>query len=112
MASRSNLFIGMRGCVLAIDRATGQQVWSTPLKGGDFVNVVVDQGELYGATKGELYRLDPANGQVLWTNELKGMGRGLISFACAVDGNTSAMEQKRLQDEAAAAAGGAAAATT
>ena len=40
MASQENLFIGIRGCVLAIDRTTGKEVWTTSLKGADFVNVV------------------------------------------------------------------------
>jgi outer membrane protein assembly factor BamB len=50
--------------VLAIDRATGAKVWESPLKGGDFVNVELDEGQLYAATKGELHCLGPATGAV------------------------------------------------
>ena len=34
-------FIGIKGSVVALNRFTGQQVWTTYLKGSDFVNVVV-----------------------------------------------------------------------
>jgi outer membrane protein assembly factor BamB len=101
--AQGNLFIGIKGTVLAIDRATGETVWETQLADGGFVNVVLDGSELYAATQGELYRLDPASGEVLWNNGLKGKGYGLIAIAQAAIGNWSAMEEKRRQDAAAAA---------
>ncbi len=107
---QGNLFIGIKGTVLAIDRATGETVWETPLAGGDFVNVMLDGPELYAATHGELYRLDPSTGKVLWKNGLKGKGWGLIAIAQSVDGNWTAINEKRRQEVAAAA--GAAAATS
>ena len=100
----ANLFIGIQGTVLALDRDTGETAWESPLKGGDFVNVVLDGAELYAATRGELYRLDPATGRILWKNKLKGKGFGLVAIAQALDGNRSAIEGKRQQDAAAAAA--------
>jgi outer membrane protein assembly factor BamB len=103
-SAMENLFIGIKGTVLAIDRATGEKVWERPLKGGDFVNVVLDSGDLYAATKGELYCLDPATGSIRWNNELTGMGWGLVSIAQAVDGNLSVMEEKHRRDQAAASA--------
>ena len=106
----ANLFIGINGTVLAIDRTTGRTVWETPLQRGDFVNVVLDGGELYAATRGELYRLDPATGEVLWNNGLKGKGYGPIAIAQSPDGNWGTIEEKRRRDAAAAAS--TAAATT
>jgi outer membrane protein assembly factor BamB len=107
-----HLFIGMNGSVMALDRTTGEAVWKSPLKGHDFVNVVLDGGQLYAATAGELYCLDPATGKTRWKNELKGMGFGLITIAQSADGNRSVMEEKRKQDEAASAdSGGVAAAS-
>jgi len=108
MASQENLFIGIRGTVLAIDRTTGKEVWTSSLKGGDFVNVALDGGQLFAASKGRLYNLDPTTGRILWENGLAGMGWGLVSIAQAGNGNLMAMEEKRRQ----AAADGAAAATT
>ena len=104
------VFIGIKGRVLAIDRATGQEVWRTPLKGGDFVNVVIEDGELYAATKGELFRLDPATGAILWQNGLQGLGRDLISIASSGAGGAAVIREKRRRDEAATAVGAAAAA--
>ena len=72
MAQPSAIFIGIKGTVAAIDRATGQEVWRTELKGGDFVNAVVQDGDLYAATHGELFCLDVATGRIRWHNQLKG----------------------------------------
>jgi hypothetical protein len=78
-----------------------------PLK-GDFVNVVLQDGDLYATASGELFRLDPASGHIRWQNGLKGLGRGLVTIAS--DGNQQAlvMREKQQQEEAAAAAAGAA----
>jgi outer membrane protein assembly factor BamB len=104
MAKPDNLFIGIRGYVLAIDRATGKDMWSTSLKGADFVNVVLDNGQLFAASKGRLYRLDPATGEILWENGLTGMGWGLVSIAQSGDGNWSLIQEKRRREQEAAAA--------
>jgi len=100
----AHLFIGIKGTVMALDRATGETVWESPLKAGDFVNVVLDGAELYAASRGKIYRLDPATGKVLWKNELSGKGFGLVTIAHSPDGNWSTMEEKRRQDAATAAA--------
>jgi outer membrane protein assembly factor BamB len=99
----TNLFIGIKGAVLAIDRASGDVVWNAALKGGDFVNVTMDAGQLYAATRGELFCLDPATGTILWHNRLEGMGTGLVTFAQAADGNLLALQQQRRNEEAVAA---------
>jgi outer membrane protein assembly factor BamB len=40
MATGSNVIVaGIKGTVLAIDRNTGKTLWSTDLKGSEFVNV-------------------------------------------------------------------------
>ena len=97
----AHLYIGIKGTAMAIDRATGEVVWSAPLKGDDFVNVVLDEGQLFAATMGELYCLDPATGQIRWRNGLPGFGWGLITIALAGNGNqVVAAEEKRLRDEA------------
>src|SRR5271157_414846 len=104
MAQPSVIFIGIKGTVIAIDRATGKEVWRTPLKGGDFVNVVVEDGDLYAATKGELFCVDAATGRVRWHNQLKGLGLGLMTIAGAGDQQAVVMHAKKRQDEAAVAA--------
>jgi outer membrane protein assembly factor BamB len=104
MAKSSLLFIGIKGTVLALDRATGQQVWATKLKGGDFVNVVSEDGDLYATNKGEIFCLDPATGQIRWSNPLKGYGWGLVSIASADRGQSVLIRAKQMQDEQEAAA--------
>jgi outer membrane protein assembly factor BamB len=107
MARTSLIFIGIAGCVIALDRGTGQEVWRTALKGGDFVNVVALDDALYATTKGELFCIDPATGILRWQNQLKGLGRGLVTIATADGQQTVVMREKQQRDEAAAAAGAA-----
>jgi outer membrane protein assembly factor BamB len=83
MASSSAVFIGVRGSVVALDRATGQQLWRAFLAGSDFVNVMLDEDRVIAATKGELFCLDATTGKLLWRNKLPGMGWGLIAIATA-----------------------------
>ena len=111
MAQASVVFIGIGGAVLALDRSTGEEVWRTPLKGSDFVNVVLEGGEVYAATKGELFSLDPATGRIRWQNPLKGLGRGLVTIASSSGTGIAAMQEKRRRDQQAAAAAAAGAAS-
>jgi len=115
MKSSELVFIGIKGSVIALSRATGQQVWATHLKGSDFVNVVFQDGLLLAACYGEIFCLDPVTGDALWHNPLKGFGLGLATIAFengGATGNLAAMKEKRRRDEAAAASSGAVAATT
>ncbi len=109
MANGNLVFVGIKGCVVALDRATGSEVWLTELTGNQFVNVMLGNGEVYAATKGEIFCLDESTGQIRWRNPLKGLGWGLVSIACpgAQGNNVMAMFEKRRRDEeqAAAAAG-------
>ena len=50
MAQTTKVFIGIKGTVLALDRATGQGMWRSKLKGAEFVNVVLQDGDLFAAT--------------------------------------------------------------
>lgn len=98
MARQAPLIIGIKGHVLAIDRATGTELWRTRLKGGEFVSVSV-QDSIYASTKGELFCVDPATGSIKWHNRLSGMGVGLVSI-----GGDVTTEAEALQRAAAAAA--------
>ena len=109
MARANFVFIGIKGSVVALDRSTGSQVWTASLKGGDFVNVMLGDDELYAATKGELFCLDIATGHIRWRNPLKGLGWGLVSIAApGSQENQIALFEKRKRDQEAAAAAGAA----
>jgi outer membrane protein assembly factor BamB len=103
MASRAEtIFVGLKGTVVAIDRSTGVTQWSTDLKGSDFVNVMLQNGDLFAACRGRLYRLDPDSGTIQWCNQLPGLGYGIVTIAGA--SQVAAGEEKRRRDARAAAA--------
>ncbi len=93
----TRLFIGVGGHVVAIDPATGEEVWRTKLKTSSFATVSLTDAGLFGAAGGELFRLDPATGSVLWHNKLKGLGMGLVAFPGSADvaGAAAAIAQQR-----------------
>ena len=98
------VFIGIKGTALALDRATGRELWRTDLKGSDFVNMVLDGGDLFATTHGEIFCLDPVTGRIRWNNPLKGLGWGLVTIAAPEASSVAAMAAYRRQQEAAAAA--------
>jgi len=105
------VLIGIKGSVIALNRATGQQVWATHLKGSDFVNVVLQDGAVLASCRGEIFCLDPLTGDALWHNPLKGFGMGLATIATdhnPGDGSAPVLAEKRRRDEAAAASSAAA----
>jgi outer membrane protein assembly factor BamB len=99
------IFVGIKGTVLALDRATGTTQWRTELKGSEFVNVMQQDGDLFAACRGRLYRLDPVTGAVQWCNELPGLGWGIVSISGAAQTPASAEKKRRDEQRAAASAG-------
>lgn len=104
----STLYIGIKGHVLALDRSTGTELWRTKLSASDFTNVVVDGGQIFATSKGEIFCLD-ASGSIRWHNKLKGLGMGLVTIGSPAGDQLSSYEKRRREQAAAAAAGAAAA---
>ena len=107
MKTSDLVFIGIKGSVVALNRATGEQVWATHLKGSDFVNVVVQDGTVLASCYGEIFCLDPFTGNARWHNPLKGFGLGLATIATEhnpEDGNAPVSAGKYRRDAAASAA--------
>jgi outer membrane protein assembly factor BamB len=105
MKTSELVFVGIGRSVVALNRATGEQVWATRLKGYDFVNVVLDGGRIFATCCGEIFCLDPLTGDVLWHNRLKGFGTGLATIATeagAGSGLTAVLAEKQRRDQAAA----------
>jgi outer membrane protein assembly factor BamB len=99
------VFVGIGKSVVALNRATGEQVWAKRLKGYDFVNVVLDGGNLFATSAGEISCLEPLTGNVLWHNPLKGFGTGLATIATETgvgSSLTTVLAQKQRADQAAA----------
>lgn len=106
MKNSDLVFIGIKGSVVALNRATGEQVWSIHLKGSDFVNVVVESGQVFATCSGEVFCLDPLSGTGLWHNPLRGMGTGLATIATSdgIRDNLSAvLAEKHRRDQETAA---------
>src|SRR5437870_11372459 len=93
------VFVGINGTVLAIDRKTGATQWQANLKGSDFVNVVLQNADLFASSRGRLYRLDPATGAIQGCNELAGLGWGIVTIAGAPQVAVGAAQQKRREAE-------------
>jgi outer membrane protein assembly factor BamB len=112
MKTSELVFVGIGKSVVALNRRTGEQIWEARFKGfDDFVNVVLDGGNVFATSAGEIYCLDPLTGDVLWHNPLKGFGTGLAIIATEHnpgDGNAPVLAEKRRRDEAAAASSSAA----
>jgi outer membrane protein assembly factor BamB len=106
MRTTELVFVGIGRSVVALNRATGEQVWATRIKGYDFVNVVLDGESIFATCCGEIFCLDPLTGQVLWHNPLKGFGTGLASIATdkgSRGGVAAVLAEKQSQDQASAA---------
>ena len=104
MKTSELVFIGIRGSVVALERATGKQVWAARLKSYDFVNVLFQDDIILATTYGEVFCLDPLNGALLWHNRLKGYGVDLATIAtdqAASSGNPAVLAEKRRRAQAA-----------
>ena len=85
------LFAGLRGHVVALDKATGSERWRTKLKGAEFVHLVSDDRLLYASTRGNVFALDPTTGAVLWQNPMKGLGFGLAALVAGAGAQSDAV---------------------
>jgi outer membrane protein assembly factor BamB len=111
MKTSDLVVIGIKGSVVALDRATGARVWATHLKGTGFVNVVLQNEAIVASCDGEIFFLDPLTGNGRWHNPLKGFGTGLATIAteaAAGSSNAAVLAEKRRRDQQDADAGTAA----
>jgi outer membrane protein assembly factor BamB len=106
-AQSEPLYIGVGGHAVAVDRATGREIWRCKLKRSSFVTVYSDAGGLYAGAGGELFCIDRATGRILWQNKLSGLGLNVITFSAnASTGVTASAAQAAAREAAAAAAAG------
>lgn len=97
-AKRSSLlFVGIKHHVIAMDRATGAEVWRTQLpakyrSSAMLVSVLYDGAGLFASMAGEVFALDPKTGALLWHEAFKGLGTGFVTFASEQGGSTSVTE--------------------
>lgn len=106
---RTFVYVGIKGCVVALDREVGVEVWRANLRSAEYVTVSWDGSALFAANSGEVWRLDPATGSLIWHNKLKGLGRGLasvVSGAATVGVGDVNMAEQHHRDVAQAADAG------
>ncbi|HZL98750.1 MAG TPA: PQQ-binding-like beta-propeller repeat protein, partial [Planctomycetota bacterium] len=76
------IHIGIKGCVVALDRERGEIVWSARLaRGSSLVPLLVEDGRVLAVSGGEVSCLDARTGKLLWHNQLKGYGTGYAMLA-------------------------------
>jgi hypothetical protein len=76
------VFVAFNKRVCALNRDTGELVWSwkSP-EGSGYVVLLYDSDRLIASVQGYTYCLDPATGEQMWSNSLKGMGLGVPCLA-------------------------------
>lgn len=100
------LHVGVGGHAVAIDAATGAEIWRTKLESSSLVTVHESGSRLFAGAGGHLFCLDAASGEILRRNKLPGLGTGLVGFT-----STSAESPAAVLQARAAAAGAANAAS-
>jgi outer membrane protein assembly factor BamB len=95
------IFVGLNGYALALNRDTGEIVWSNDQMKAGYVTLLLDGDRLIASTNGYMYCLDPLNGSIVWHNPLKGYGAGAPTAIVSARGQTS---QTVIEQAAAAAA--------
>jgi outer membrane protein assembly factor BamB len=102
------IFVGLNGYAVALDRDTGEIVWSNNQMHSGYVTLLLDGDRLIASTNGYIYCLDPLTGEILWHNPMRGYGAGAPTALVSVRGQSV----QHLTGQAAAAAAAAAAAST
>ena len=97
------VFVGLNGWVSALDRDTGEIVWTNSELNSGLTTLLLDGDRLIASTNGYLYCLDPQNGRVVWSNPLRGYGPG-VTHIVSTRGQTSQVIVDQAAAEAAAGA--------
>lgn len=103
------VYIGVKGSVVAYDKYTGDELWRTHLKGSNFVSIFVDDDVIIAYAGGHLFGLNKSNGEKKWENKMQGLGYGLASISTMGPGGLEEMVQEIMRQRAAAGGGGGAA---
>ena len=83
------VFVGLNGYAVALDRDTGEIVWSNDQMKSGYVTLLLDGDRLIVSTNGYIYCLDPLTGRILWNNPMKGYGVGTPAALLSLRGQAS-----------------------
>jgi len=93
------IFVGLNGYALALDRDSGEIVWSNNEMRSGYVTLLLDGDRLIASTNGYLYCLDPLTGRIRWNNPLTGYGMGAPTALTSVRGQSAASLIQQAADE-------------
>lgn len=102
------VFVGLNGYAVALDRDTGEIVWSNDEMKSGYVTLLLDGDRLIVSTNGYIFCLDPLTGQILWNNRMSGYGSGTPTALTSVRGQTPHTLIQQAAEQTAAAASAAA----
>jgi outer membrane protein assembly factor BamB len=94
------VFVGLHGYAVALDRDTGEIVWSNNQMNSGYVSLLLDGDRLIVSTSGYIYCLDPLTGEILWNNPLTGYGVGVTSLISARGQSQQTLLQAAAAEEA------------
>jgi outer membrane protein assembly factor BamB len=100
------VYIGVKGKVVAYDKYTGEELWRTHLRGSNFVSICVDDDIIIAHSEGHLFGLNKSNGEKKWENKMQGLGYGLASISTMGPGGLEETVQKIMRKKAAAGGAG------
>ena len=83
------VFVGLNGYAVALDRDTGEIVWSNDQLRSGYVTFLLDGDRLIVSTNGYIFCLDPLTGDILWQNTMSGYGVGAPTSLVSVRGQSS-----------------------
>ena len=100
------IFVGLNGYAIALDRDSGEIVWSNDQMKSGYVTLLLDGDRLIASTNGYIFCLDPLTGEVRWNNPLKGYGMGAPTSLVSVRGQISDVVLEQVAHAIAAASEG------
>jgi outer membrane protein assembly factor BamB len=103
MSINQLVFVGLNGYAVALDRNTGEIVWSNNQMKSGYVSLLLDGDRLIVSTNGYIYCLDPLTGEILWNNPLRGYGMGAPASLVSVRGQSAQTLPQQAADTAARA---------
>ncbi|MCC6153610.1 MAG: PQQ-binding-like beta-propeller repeat protein [Candidatus Hydrogenedentes bacterium] len=83
------VFVGLNGYALALNRYSGEIVWSNDKMKSGYVTMLLDGDRLIVSTNGYIYCLNPYDGEIIWHNPLKGYGMAAPTSLVSVRGQNA-----------------------
>jgi outer membrane protein assembly factor BamB len=98
------IFVGLNGYAVALDRDTGEIVWSNNEMKSGYVTLLLDGDRLIVSTNGYIYCLDPLTGKIVWNNPMRGYGVGTPTSLLSTRGQSGQTIIQQAAEATAAAA--------